>query len=80
MIPKKLKLVSLRDMHPMQVEHLMELVGMTLNLASSTGDDDIMDETEAYCDELVKLFGGVGVKVTIEADMGPNHDGSRSVH
>ena len=80
MIPKKQKVVSLRDMHPMQVEHLMELVGMTLNLASCTGDDDIIDEVEAHCDELVKLFGGVGVSVTIEADMGPNHDGSQSVH
>ena len=80
MIPKKQKVVSLRDMHPMQVEHLMELIGMTLNLASHTYDEDIMDETEAYCDELIKLFGGVGVRVSFEADMGPNHDGSQSVH
>jgi hypothetical protein len=76
----KMKTVSLRDMHPMQVQHLMELVGLTLNLAAHTRDSDVIDDTEAFCDELVKLFGGVGVSMSIEIDPGPNPNDSQSVH
>ena len=76
----EMKTVGLRDMHPMQVYHLMEMVGMTLNLAAMTRDADILEETEAYCDELIKLFGGVGVSMSIDIDPGPTHGGSQSVH
>ena len=80
MKPEKMKTVGLVDMHPMQVKHLMELVGMTLNLAANTGDDEIMDDAEHLCDEMVKLFGGVGVTMTVEDDPDVTHDGSQSVH
>jgi hypothetical protein len=76
----KMKTVSLRDMHPMQVQQLMELVGLTLNLAANTRNQDVIDDTEAFCDELVKLFGGVGVSMTVEIDPGPNPNDSQSVH
>jgi len=76
----KMKTVSLRDMHPMQVQQLMELVGLTLNLAANTRNQDVIDDTEAFCDELVKMFGGVGVSMTIEIDPGPNPNDSQSVH
>ena len=76
----KMKTVSLRDMHPMQVQQLMELVGLTLNLAANTRNQDVIDDTEAFCDELVKLFGGVGVSMSIEIDPGPNPNDSQSVH
>lgn len=62
------KTLGLRQMHPMQVEALMEFIGITLNLASLTNDDDVLEETEAYADELIKLFGGTGVKLNIEVD------------
>ena len=76
----KMKTVSLRDMHPMQVQQLMELVGLTLNLAAHTRDNDVIDDTEAFCDELVKMFGGVGVSMSIEIDPGPSPNDSQSVH
>ena len=76
----KMKTVSLRDMHPMQVQQLMELVGLTLNLAANTRNQDVIDDTESFCDELVKMFGGVGVSMTIEIDPGPNPNDSQSVH
>ena len=60
--------LGLKDMHPMQVEALMEFIGITLNLASLTNDMEVVEETEAFADELVKLFGGNGIKVNIEAD------------
>lgn len=60
--------LGLKDMHPMQVEALMEFIGITLNLASLTNDMEVVAETEAFADELIKLFGGNGVKVNIEVD------------
>jgi hypothetical protein len=76
----KMKTVGLRDMHPMQVYHLMEMVGMTLNLAAMTKDADILEETEAYCDELIKLFGGLGVSMLIDIDTELNSNSSTSIH
>jgi len=69
MIPKNFKTLGLKDMHPMQVSALTELIGITLNLASLTEDSDIVEDTEHFCDELIKLFGGQGVQVTIEIDL-----------
>jgi len=80
MKPEKIKAVGLKDMHPMQIQALMDLIGMTINLATSTEDMEIIEDVEAYCDELVKLFGGNGVKLTIEVDTGTIPDGSQSVH
>jgi hypothetical protein len=68
MFEKEFKSLGLRQMHPMQVESLMEFIGVALNLATMTNDDDVIKETEAFADELIKLFGGNGIKLTIEAD------------
>ena len=68
MFEKEFKSLGLRQMHPMQIESLMEFIGVTLNLATMTNDDDVIKETEAFADELIKLFGGNGIKLTIEAD------------
>jgi len=68
MFEKEFKSLGLREMHPMQVESLMEFIGVTLNLATMTNDDEVIKETEAFADELIKLFGGNGIKLTIEAD------------
>jgi len=68
MFEKEFKSLGLKEMHPMQIESLMEFIGVTLNLATMTNDDDVIKETEACADELIKLFGGRGIKLTIEAD------------
>jgi len=68
MFEKEFKSLGLREMHPMQIESLMEFIGVTLNLATMTEDDEVIKETEAFADELIKLFGGNGIKLTIEAD------------
>lgn len=62
------KSLGFKDMHPMQVEALMELIGIALNLASLAEDNEILEDTTAYCDELVKLFGGNGVRLSVEVD------------
>ena len=64
---ENVKSIGLKDMHRMQVEALMELIGVALNLATKTEDPEVLADVEADCDELVKLFGGVGVSVTVES-------------
>tara|TARA_R110002126_G_scaffold123003_1_gene264851 strand:+ start:65 stop:307 length:243 start_codon:yes stop_codon:yes gene_type:complete len=76
----KMKTVGLKDMHPMQVEALMELISMTINLASQTKDPEVLEDVESYCDEMVKLFGGVGVKIDVKIDIRSVGDGPQSVH
>jgi len=76
----KMKTVGLKDMHPVQVEALMELISMTINLASQTKDVEILEDVEAYCDELVKLFGGIGVRLDIKVNTNLSGDGWQSVH
>ena len=60
------KTIGFRQMHSMQVESLMEFIDLTINLASLTNDVEILEETEAAADELVRLFGGNSVKVYID--------------
>ena len=63
---EKMQTVGLRDMHRMQVNALMEYVGMAIELAARTNDSAVIDDVESMSDELVKLFGGVGVQLVIE--------------
>ena len=44
----------------------MEFIGVALNLATHTDDQEIINDTEALADELIKMFGGNGIKLTIE--------------
>tara|TARA_R100000541_G_scaffold337_2_gene2068 strand:- start:445 stop:648 length:204 start_codon:yes stop_codon:yes gene_type:complete len=62
---KKFKSLGLDQMHPMQLAALMRLVNTSLRLASMI-DDDILAEVEEDANDLVQLFGGVGVKVEVE--------------
>jgi hypothetical protein len=65
----KFESLGFKDMHPMQVDALTELVGIALNLASLAEDNEIFEETAAYCDELVKLFGGSGVSMSVDISL-----------
>ena len=55
-----------KEMHPMQVEALVDLINRALNLACITGDEDIIQEIEQASDEVIHLFGGNGVSVKID--------------
>jgi hypothetical protein len=68
MFEKEFKSLGLKDMHQVQVESLLEFISITLNLATLTNNQEVIDDTEALADELIKLFGGNGIKLTIEAD------------
>ncbi len=62
------KTLGLKQMHPVQVETLMEFVGVAINLATLTNDKDVIEETEAFADELIRMFGGNGVRVVIDVE------------
>jgi hypothetical protein len=66
MIEPDMKTLGLRDMHPMQVESLMDFVGWAIDLAALVGDEDLLKETEGSADELIRMFGGKGVRIEIE--------------
>ena len=55
-------------MHPMQVKAFTSLIGVALELAVQIDDQELLDDVEADCDELLQLFGGNGVKVTVASE------------
>lgn len=54
------KSLGFKDMHPMQIEALMEVVAAAMCMAAEIGPD-ALQETEEAVDEMVKIFGGNGV-------------------
>tara|TARA_R100000908_G_C3620845_1_gene66392 strand:- start:105 stop:314 length:210 start_codon:yes stop_codon:yes gene_type:complete len=62
----EIKSLGFKEMHPMQVEALVDLINRALNLACMTGDDEIIQEIEQSSDEVIHLFGGNGVSVKID--------------
>ncbi len=58
--------VGLKDMHPMQIRALMEFVELSIEITAVTGEKDAVRDVEAAADDLIRLFGGNGVKVEIE--------------
>ena len=59
-----MKSVGFKQMHPMQIEALMDFVGLDLHNAAPWGEEAVK-ETQDAADELVRLFGGNGVEVRI---------------
>tara|TARA_Y100000356_G_scaffold110889_1_gene97903 strand:+ start:412 stop:615 length:204 start_codon:yes stop_codon:yes gene_type:complete len=66
MIDPDMKTLGLRQMHPMQVEALMDFIGWAVDLSVISMDENLVQETEGMADELVRMFGGKGVRIEIE--------------
>ena len=62
----EIKSLGFKEMHPMQVDALVDLINRELNLACLTGDEEIIQEIEQSSDEVIHLFGGNGVSVKID--------------
>ena len=60
-----IQVVGFKDMHPMQVQALMELVKFAIETAAQSSEQSQVKNAEHLCDEMVRLFGGNGVSVTI---------------
>ena len=66
MIDPDMKTLGLRQMHPMQMEALMDFIGWAVDLSVLSMDEGLVQETEGMADELVRLFGGKGVRIEVE--------------
>ena len=66
MIDPDMKTLGLRQMHPMQIEALMDFIGLAIDLSVLSMDENLVQETEASADELVRMFGGKGVRIEVE--------------
>ena len=62
---EKFKSLGLNQMHPMQVDALMDVINLSIQLASMLDDDNILEEVEDKANDLVQLLGGGGVKVEV---------------
>ena len=60
--------ISLRDMHPIQVHALKDFIAMTVDLATLIPNPKILTVVETEADELLRVFGGEGVKIEIEKE------------
>lgn len=65
MIEKNFPSLGLKQMHPMQIEALMELINVALCAAAHLGEEEL-EEAEAASDELIRLLGGNGVSVRMD--------------
>ena len=66
MIDPDMKTLGLRQMHPMQIEALMDFIGWAVDLSVLSMDENLVKETEGMADELVRMFGGKGVRIEVE--------------
>ena len=66
MIDPDMKTLGLRQMHPMQIEALMDFIGWAVDLSVISMDENLVRETEGMADELVRMFGGKGVRIEVE--------------
>lgn len=62
---EEFKSLGFKDMHPMQIEAMMEVVAVTLGLAAGQGPE-VYEEAEEAVDNMVKIFGGNGVVTSVE--------------
>jgi hypothetical protein len=60
---------GIKDMHPMQIEALVQFIGLAFDLASQFEGDEAIEEVEARADELIRIFGGNGVTVRLEVEL-----------
>tara|TARA_R100000664_G_C2743281_1_gene131489 strand:- start:844 stop:1095 length:252 start_codon:yes stop_codon:yes gene_type:complete len=63
------KCLGLKQMHPMQVEALMDFIGLSLMAGAESGEDDLMDQIENKADELIRMFGGSGIRIKTTDDL-----------
>ena len=62
LMPKNFELVGLKDMHTMQVDALINFIGLAIRMASKSKCDHLVAQVAEDAHELVRLFGGGGVE------------------
>ena len=66
MIDPDMKTIGIKQMHPMQIEALMDFIGWAVDLSVISMDENLVQETEGMADEMVRMFGGKGVRIEVE--------------
>ena len=66
MIDKNVPSLGFKQMHPMQVEAIVNFVNVSINLACMTGDEDIIQEIEEAADDMIHILGGNGVSIKVD--------------
>lgn len=74
------KMVGVKDMHPMQVEALLNFCCYTLDLAGGlsemTGDPEIADEAVSLVESLTEIFGANAVILQTSLESKDSEQGS----
>lgn len=60
------KSVGFKDMNPMQVKAFFDFVDLSFEFAAQTCDRENLEKLEDAGSDLIQLFGGNGLKVTVE--------------
>ena len=63
------KISKLSDMHPMQIDALMNLIGVSLTVASALEDESAIETVKESADDLIQLLGGTGINIKIEDEL-----------
>ena len=63
------KISKLSDMHPMQIDALMNLIGVSLTVASALEDESAIEAVKESADDLIQLLGGTGINIKIEDEL-----------
>jgi|TARA_R110000824_G_scaffold56571_1_gene154726 hypothetical protein len=66
MIDPKMKTLGLKDMHKVQSTALLNFVGNALQNAAYCKDKNILKEAALEADELIQLFGGLGIDLKVD--------------
>ena len=50
-------------MHPMQIDALMNFIGISLSVAAALEDESAMEAVKESADDLILMLGGNGLRV-----------------
>ena len=60
------KSVGFKDMNPLQVKAFMNFIDLSFEFAAQPCDRENLEKLEDAGSDLIQLFGGIGLKVTVE--------------
>ena len=59
------KSVGFKDMNPMQVKAILNFIELSFEFAAQTCDRENLEKLEDAGSDLIQLFGGIGLKITV---------------
>ena len=59
------KSVGFKDMNPMQVKAILNFIELSFEFAAQTRDRENLEKLEDAGSDLIQLFGGIGLNITV---------------